>query len=265
MIDLHVHTARCGHAIGDAAEYAAAAASAGVSVLAFSDHLPLPPGYAAGYAMPWVQLPAYVDEVRALAEDSRSSGGPEILLAIEADWIAAHEELVRGAVDGHEFDMVLGSVHFIDDWAFDDPDLRERYTEWTPDLLWGRYFDDLGSAAASGLYDVMAHPDLVKKFDFRPRVDPRPLYREAAAVFAECGVAVEVNTGGLRKQCAEIYPSLEFLKECCIAGVSATVGSDAHRPDEVGAGWSAARELLLAAGYSNVVVYKRREPHEVPL
>ncbi|MDO8915781.1 MAG: histidinol-phosphatase HisJ family protein [Coriobacteriia bacterium] len=265
MIDLHVHTARCGHAVGSAAEYVAAAASAKVSVIAFTDHLPLPPGYTPGYAMPWVQLPLYVNEVRALADASAGSGGPEVLLGVEADWIPGQESLVRGALDEHEFDMVLGSVHFIDDWAFDDPTLRERYSEWTPDLLWGRYFEDLAAAAATGLYDVMAHPDLVKKFDYRPLVDPKPLFREAAAVFHECGVAVEVNTAGLRKPCAEIYPSLDFLKECRIAGVPATIGSDAHCPEEVGASWPAGRDLLLAAGYSSVVVFRRREPQEIPL
>jgi histidinol-phosphatase (PHP family) len=265
MIDLHVHTARCGHAVGEAAEYVAAAKAAGVSCMAFCDHLPLPPGYAPGYAMPWVQLPAYVAEVRELAAVSRGAGGPEVLLGVEADWIPGQEPLVKGALEGHDFDIVLGSVHFIDDWAFDDPTLRDRYAEWTPDLLWERYFEDLAAAAATGLYDVMAHPDLVKKFDVRPLGDPRPLFREAAAVFAERGVAVEVNTGGLRKPCAEIYPSLDFLRECRVAGVAATVGSDAHKPGEVGADWGAARELLLAAGYRSVVVFRGREPHEVGL
>lgn len=265
MIDLHVHTARCGHAVGDTAEYLAAAKAAGVSCLAFTDHLPLPPGHTPSYAMPWVQLPAYIAEVRALAEASLEAGGPEVLLGVEADWIPGQEPLVQGALEHHAFDMVLGSVHFIDDWAFDDPELQERYAEWTPDLLWERYFEDLVAAAATGLYDVMAHPDLVKKFDVHPRGDPGSLFREAASVFAERGVAVEVNTAGLRKPCGEIYPSLEFLRECRMAGVAATVGSDAHRPGEVGADWSAARELLLAAGYSSVVVYRRREPNEVAL
>lgn len=265
MIDLHVHTARCGHAVGAAADYVTAAKTADVSCLAFTDHLPLPAGYAPGYAMPWVELPGYVAEVRELAEVSADAGGPEVLLGVEADWIPGQEALIRGALEQHLFDMVLGSVHFIDDWAFDDPSLRDRYAEWTPDLLWERYFEDLNAAAATGLYDVMAHPDLIKKFDVRPLMDPRDLFREAAAVFAENGVAVEVNTAGLRKPCAEIYPSLDFLRSCRAAGVPATVGSDAHRPDEVGADWSAARELLLAAGYSSVTVYRRRSPYEVPL
>lgn len=215
--------------------------------------------------MPWVELPRYVEDVQAAAAAARREGGPEVLLGIEADWIGGHESLVTGALERHDFDVVLGSVHFIDDWAFDDPDLRARYAEWTPDQLWERYFRDLEEAAATGLYDVMAHPDLVKKFGVRPLVDPGRLYREAAATFAEAGVAVEVNTAGLRKPCAEIYPSLELLRCCRDAGVPATVGSDAHRPEEVGAGWGAARDLLLAAGYTSVVVFRSRVAEEVAL
>lgn len=265
MIDLHMHTARCGHAVGRPEEYVAAARTAGVAVMAFTDHLPLPPGRSPEYAMPWVELTHYVEDVRAAAEGSRREGGPEVLLGVEADWIRGHESLVVGALARHDFDMVLGSVHFIDDWAFDDPDLRARYAEWTPDQLWERYFRDLCEAAATGLYDVMAHPDLVKKFDVRPLVDPDRLYRETAAMFAEAGVAVEVNTAGLRKPCAEIYPSLDLLRRCREAGVPATVGSDAHSPGEVGAGWNAARGLLLAAGYASLVVFRSRVAEEVAL
>lgn len=265
MIDLHIHTERCGHAVGSLDEYVRAAREAGLSTIAFSDHLPLPPGFPTGYAMPWVELPDYVDDIRALAERSRDAGGPEILLGIEADWIPGREALVGGALEEHRFDLVLGSVHFIDEWAFDDPELRDGYDAWTPDELWERYFEDLAAAASSGNFDVMAHPDLVKKFDCRPMGDPRPWYEETAAVFAQRGVAVEVNTGGLRKPCAEIYPSLAFLKACRAEGVPATIGSDAHSAEEVGWAGDLARELLLAAGYTSVVVFRDRVAEEVGL
>lgn len=265
MIDLHIHTSRCGHAEGDPSQYVDAARAAGVEVMTFSDHLPLPPGYPRGYSMAWDELPTYVADIRALAQVTRADGGPEVLLGVEADWIRGREPLARAALAEHDFDMVLGSVHFIGDWAFDDPDLRARYAEWTPDELWIRYFDDLCAAAATGLYDVMAHPDLVKKFGVWPSMDPSSLYREAAAVFAEHGVAVEVNTAGLRKPCGEIYPSLELLTCCRRAGVAATVGSDAHRPEDVGASWDDAVGLLRAAGYSSVVVFRSRMAQEVGL
>ncbi len=265
MIDLHTHTSRCGHATGTPEEYVEAALAAGVATIAFCDHLPLPPGYPVGYSMPWVELPDYVRDIRDLADRSRATGGPEVLLGIEADWIHGHESLVSGALEEHPFDIVLGSVHFIDDWAFDDPDLRDGYRNWSTDGLWQRYFDDLAAAASSGLFDVMAHPDLIKKFNCVPSADPLPWYREAASVFAERGVAVEVNTGGLRKPCAEAYPSLEFLKACRERGVPATVGSDAHSPDEVGHEYGSARDLLMRAGYRSVVVFRQRVMAEVAL
>jgi histidinol-phosphatase (PHP family) len=265
VIDLHVHTARCGHASGTIADYVEAARLAGISTIAFTDHLPLPDGYPTEYAMDWPQLPQYVRDVCDARDAARASGGPEVLLGIEADWIPGFELLVSGALRSHEFDVVLGSVHMIGGWAFDDPDRREGYDAWTPDALWERFFDDLASAASTGLYDVMAHPDLVKKFRFGPDSDPQAWYEEAASVFAENGVAIEVNTAGLRKPCAELYPSMPFLKACRKRGVPATLGSDAHCPAEVGAGFTAATEALREAGYDSLVVFRARRAEEVPL
>jgi histidinol-phosphatase (PHP family) len=150
MIDLHVHTSLCGHAEGSLEEYAAAAGAAGVDTFAFCDHLPLPPGWPTHYTMSWTQLPEYVESVRAIGARCRAAGGPEVLLGVEADRIAGADHLVRGALEEHHFDVVLGSVHFIDDWAFDDPDLVERYDEWVPDELWDRYFAELAATAATG-------------------------------------------------------------------------------------------------------------------
>ncbi len=130
MIDLHVHTARCGHAEGTPDEYVAAAAAAGIETIAFCDHLPLPPHHPPGYAMTWPELPLYVSEISDLAARSAAEGGPEVLVGIEADWIPGFERLVAGALETHAFDLVLGSVHFIDGWAFDDPAKIARYSEW---------------------------------------------------------------------------------------------------------------------------------------
>lgn len=265
MIDMHVHTARCGHATGSVRDYVRAASHVGVSTLCFCDHLPLPDGFPPGYAMLWPELPHYVAEVRAVADRSRASGGPEVLVGIEADWLPGHEMLVGGALRAHAFDVVVGSVHFIDGWAFDDPGCRDGYSEWTPDALWNRYFAEVAAAASSGLYDVMAHLDLVKKFDYWPEADAGPLYDETASVLSECGVAIEVNTAGLRKPCAELYPGMDLLRACHRMGVPATIGSDAHVPTDVGAGMHEAREALREAGYHSVLVWHKRVAEEVPL
>lgn len=260
MIDSHVHTSRCRHAVGAPADYVAAAAARGLDVLTFTDHLPLPTGFSSEYAMPEDELPAYVDEVARAAEAVHD--GPEVLLGVEADWLPGHEAHTRRLVDAHPFDVVLGSVHFIDDWAFDDPDLVDRYADWDPDALWERYFTELEHAATSGVFDVMSHPDLVKKFRCAPVRDPRELYEAAARAMARGRVAVEVSTGGLRKPCAEIYPARDFLVELRRADVPVTFGSDAHRPDEVGHGWADACALLRETGYESLVVFRDRRPEE---
>ncbi|MDI6900480.1 MAG: histidinol-phosphatase HisJ family protein [Anaerosomatales bacterium] len=267
-IDMHVHTARCGHARGAAAEYVAAARERGVSILAFTDHLPLPAAvlaadpHAASYAMPASELPDYVAEIRDLA--SRTAA-PEVLLGIEADHLPAHLEETERALASADFDVVLGSVHYLDDWAFDDPDRTDGYEGRDLDALWDRYFTLVCEAAETGLYDVMGHPDLMKKFNFLPPGGLDERYQWCAERLAAAGVAVEVNTAGLRKPCRELYPSMAFLRALNRAGVPMTVGSDAHRPGEVGAAWDEAAAALRSAGYQSVLVFRKRVPEEVGL
>lgn len=254
MIDLHMHTARCGHASGTVREYVEAGRAAGLDVMCFTDHLPMPAPYPQHYTMRADELDAYLADVRSVAEETARDGGPEILVGVEADWLPGHMDAVRTMLAGRELDMVLGSVHFIGDWAFDDPDLTGRYGEWDIDALWMRYFGDLTEAASSGLFDVMAHPDLVKKFGHRPSFDPGYLYEEAAKAAAEAGVLVELSTAGLRKPVGEMYPSVDMLAALFSAGVDMTVGSDAHAADEVGYGIEDAYRVLADSGFTRVAL-----------
>lgn len=268
MIDLHVHTWRCRHATGTAEEYVRAAAAAGITTLGFTEHLPLAPALAAripdaaGYAMPASELAEYLADVTAAASLGDTLG-VEVLCGIEIDAVPVVLEHARTELGRHRFDVVLGSVHFIDDWAFDDPDCREGYADWKTDDLWERYFADVVAAARTGLFDVMAHVDLVKKFGVWPERSPRELYHTVADALASTDVAVEVNTAGLRKPCRELYPGQDLLRALNDAGVPATIGSDAHAPGEVGAGGAEAREALIEAGYRSVLVFRGRKAEEV--
>jgi histidinol-phosphatase (PHP family) len=265
MIDLHMHTPRCGHAAGAPSEYVAAARRAGLEVIAFTDHLALPDGYDPDgeYAMRPGELGDYVAEVR---EVQRLSGhSPRVLLGIEADWVPPHRGQTARAIASHAFDVVLGSVHFLGDWAFDDPSLIDEWSLRDVAGAWDEYFEAFTHAAASGLFDVMAHPDLVKKFGHVPPGDLSALYKDVAAAVADAGVAVEVSSAGLRKPCREIYPSDALLSAFCRAGVPVTTASDAHTPEEVGSGLAEVREAVERAGYSSIVYFEAREMREVPL
>ncbi len=201
------------------------------------------------------ELPEYVAEVRSV----KSPAGLRVLLGFEADWLGEVSPVLPAAL-AHDPDLILGSVHFLGPWAFDDPSLIEEWESRDVLAVWEQYFTEVIAAAESGAYDVMAHPDLVKKFCHRPsEADMSRLYDAAAAAFAGAGVAIEVSTGGLRKPCAEIYPSPDFLKACFRAGVPATTGSDSHSPGEVGFRLDTARSALADAGYSDLVYFERRE------
>jgi len=265
VIDLHMHTARCGHATGTPVEFVDAAREAGLDIVCFTDHLPMPADYPQHYTMRPHEVSEYLDDVSAAAAYSRETGGPEVLSGVEADWMPDEVAFTRETLASLPLDMVLGSVHFLGDWAFDDPDLIDRYGSVVIDEMWERYFTEVAAAARSGLFDVIAHPDLIKKFGFLPSGDPTAWYEAAAEALCAGGCAVEVNTGGLRKPINEIYPSLQLLQACQRRGVPATMGSDAHAAAEVGTGGRQARELLRTAGYRSLVVFRCRQAEEVAL
>lgn len=253
LIDCHVHTARCGHATGTAAECMLAARVAGLSAIVITEHLPLPDGLdeAGCYAMSPGETADYARELAEAADIA-----PDILLVpgAESDWIPSRAEetaFFRREARSAGIRVLLGSVHFVEDWAFDDPDLIGEWDLRDVDAVWERYFSLWCDAARSGEFDVMAHPDLVKKFGHRPGRSTDELFDAAAAAAAESGVLIEVSSAGLRKPVAEIYPGPELLAAFARHGVGATVGSDAHAPTEVGRDIELAYRALLDAGYTH--------------
>jgi histidinol-phosphatase (PHP family) len=268
LSDYHVHTARCGHATGRMEEYVAQARRAGLPELGFSDHLYL---YWQPLAVRDPELAMAEDELDDYVEDvlrlRRDNPDLTIRLAIEADYVAGHESELKRILERHPWDYVLGSVHFIDDWGFDDSRYVSTYEHWDVDELYERYFGLLIAAAETGLFDSMAHPDLVKKFGYRPssELGLAALYERAADTFRRAGVCVEVNTAGLQKPCAEIYPALELLQACRRVGVPATLGSDAHQPEHVGLCFEAGVAHLRAAGYDELTAFAGRTRTRRPL
>lgn len=262
LTDYHVHTARCGHAFGQMEEYVEQARRVGLPELGFSDHLYLywlPIGQRdPELAMAEHELDEYVEDVLRLR---RANPDLTIRLALEADYIPGQEAELKRILERYPWDYVLGSVHFVGEWGFDDERYLGQFDGWDLDELYARYFELLIAAAETGLFDSMAHPDLVKKFDHRPSAafDLAGTYARVADTFRRAGVCVEVNTAGLRKPCAEIYPSLELLRACQRAGVPATLGSDAHQPDHVGLFFEQGVAHLRAAGYEQIIAFAQRD------
>jgi histidinol-phosphatase (PHP family) len=196
------------------------------------------------------------------------AAGP-LRAGIEMDYIAGAEERIAALLDGRPFDYVIGSVHFVGEGAVD----HDRFDVWElegrdPERVWGRYFETLAMAASSGLYDTLAHPDLVKVWGAgkpSPEGDLRRFYEPAVAAIAEAGVAVEVSTSGLRKPVGELYPARPFAELCVQAGVPFTLSSDAHTPDDVGRDYDRALEFMRDLGIAEICVFEGRMRRMEPL
>jgi len=193
----------------------------------------------------------------------------DLRLGIEADYIRGTEDRMANLLDAHEWDYVLGSVHFLGEHAvdFDDETDIWRY-EASAERVWRRYFEAIAESALTGLYDVITHPDLVKiwgKGRPAPSKDPRYFYEPAVEAMLEANVAMEVSTAGLRKPVGEIYPARPMIEMAVDAGVPIALSSDAHTPDQLGFRYDEAVKLLEDCGVKEIAVFERRERRLEPL
>lgn len=253
-ITLHTHSTFCGHATSSLPDMVQAAVDAGVSVMAATEHFPVSTSIDAHrYAsMPADRLPAYIDAVR---EQQALHPEIELLLGCELDWLGSDEDRNLDLSLFDQFDIVLGSVHFIDGWLFNSSRFKARWEHEDVDALWLRYIDAWCAAAESPWpFTVMAHPDVIKKFGYYPSFDLRPHYERMAQAAARGGRMVEVNTSGMFCPCASYYPADSLLEEFRKAGVPCTVGTDAHRVEHIARDIEGAYDAMRRAGYEEVTV-----------
>lgn len=197
----------------------------------------------------------------------------DLKLGIEADFVPGREDRLASFLEARDWDYVVGSIHFLRDEAIDLRGLEgwEHTDIWRsndPDKVWTRYFETLGEAARTGMFDVLAHPDLVKvwgKGAPRPDGDLRRFYERAMDGVAESDVAIEVSTAGLRKPVGEIYPDAAFLELCLEAGRPVALSSDAHLPEQLGHEYERAVDWLRGLGVNEIAVFERRERRLEPL
>ncbi len=255
--DYHMHTPLCGHAVGEPKAYAECAVSLGLKEIGFSDHAPMPHKVDPRVTMHEKQLPLYfkmIEEVQAKFKNKLT-----VKMALEADFIPGFENKTKEILKTYAFDYVIGSVHFIKDWGFDNPAEREKWDQKDINQVYRDYHELLRQSAKSKMFDIMGHVDLVKKFGHRPTIDVLDEVRKTAKVFKDSGVAVEINTSGARKPVGEMYPSLDNLEIYAEAGVPLTFGSDAHEPHHVGHDFEEAVEIAKAAGYKEYVIFTKRK------
>jgi histidinol-phosphatase (PHP family) len=265
LTDYHVHlrpddpgaTPECYFTDENVDRYLDAAQQAGVEELGISEHV-----YRFRQALDVSHHPFWEgqasDDLDAYCEFVRAT---PLRLGIEADFVSASEDRIANLLE-REFDYVLGSVHLVGDRMVD----HGGYDIWeaasSADDVWERYFELVAEAVRSGLFDILAHPDLVKMWGPQrpwPERDLRFHYEPAVEAIAESGIAVELSTAGLRKPVGEIYPSRELCEMCVEAGAAFALSSDAHAPDCVGYEYGRAVDLLRELGVEEICVFENRE------
>jgi histidinol-phosphatase (PHP family) len=205
------------------------------------------------------------DDLDAYCDFVRGSG---LKLGIECDFVPGAEDRTAALLEARGLDYVVGSVHFVGDSAVD----HDGWDAWEElgdaDKVWRSYFEALAECARSGLFDILAHPDLVKVWGRArplPERDPRHYYEPAIEAIASSGIAVEVSTAGLRKPVGELYPARAFAEMCVEAGAAFALSSDAHIPEQVGFGYERAVEFLGEIGVDEICVFERRGRSLEPL
>jgi histidinol-phosphatase (PHP family) len=266
--DYHVHTFRCGHAGGASRDFVRRAIARGLSEIAFTDHIPLyflPESERdPRLAMREDQLEDYIREVEDLRREFR--GTIEVRLGLEADYAEGREEELARWLSRADWDLVLGSVHWVRGGWIDDPATSPaRFESEGTVTLYNEYYRLLSKASRTGLFDVLTHFDLPKKHGHRPSAPLESAESEAIRSAREAGVAVEISSAGLRKKVGEAYPEERVLSAIVAAGIPVTFSSDAHAPAEVGWGYDRTLALARAAGVTEFVTFEKRRKTRRPL
>jgi histidinol-phosphatase (PHP family) len=231
-----------------------------------SDNNPQP-GTAAFAAKWWTERGTQVlREYTDLVRDAGARGLP-VRLGIEADYFPGAEGAIRTVLARAPFDYLIGSVHWIGAWGFDLLGVEGLWDGRDVDAMYREYFALLCQAARSGIFQIMAHPDLIKVMGHRPSpaLDLDAQYAKVAEVFAASDVAVEVSTAGFRKPVDELYPAPGLLRACFRRGVPLSLASDAHRPEDVGLDFDQAVAFARDCGYREVSRFAGGQRRLVPL
>ena len=251
-IDLHNHTTRCNHAKGSMESYIERAIELGIDVYGFSEHAPM--DFDEHYRLNFSEMKSYENDVKNLQDKYKDD--ITILLGYEVDYLKNHMD---DRVLHSNVDYLIGSVHFLKEWGFDNPEFNDEYSKRNIDEIWQEYFDAIEAMAKTGHFDIVGHLDLIKIFNFIPKKDIRLIAQPALKAIKTSNMVIELNAAGLRKPCKELYPSQSLLEIAYELDIPITFSSDAHAIGQVGFKYNEAKELAKKVGYNKAVTFEQRE------
>lgn len=250
-VDYHVHAVAHGeyeYSVNWLTSYVEQAKKRGLIDIGFSEH------------------DEYIEkiDINIIKEVKRNNPDIGIKLGLEVDYRPEADESIKLLSKYYDFDYLIGSVHFIGDWAFDHPDYKDRFDEYDIDVVYQNYYDLVDRAVKSGLFDIVGHIDLVKIWGHKPKQNVLKYVEPVLCSVKETGMAVEINGAGLRKPVKEIYPEFDIIQLMKQMNIPITLGSDAHHPDQMGMNIDVGVLLAKKAGYKNVIGFKGREKIILP-
>jgi len=252
IVDLHNHTILCNHATGSIDEYIQKAIETKTAYFGFSDHAPM--DFDPKYRMSFEQMQKYEEDVLNAKEKYKNK--INILLGYEVDYLKGHmDDRVLNA----KVDYLIGSVHFIEGWGFDNPEFIGKYEEQDIDEIWQKYFDTIEEMANSKLFDIVGHIDLIKVFKFMPKKEISLIAKNALVAIKKADMVLEINVAGYRKPVEEAYPSLTLLELAFKLNIPITFGSDAHEPNQVSLFNDKVIKLAKDVGYTECVYFQNHK------
>ena len=256
-VDLHNHTPLCNHANGSPREFVLKAIDEGIDIFGFSDHNPME--FDKNYRMSFKDMPEYEAEILSLKDEFKNQ--IDIRLAYEVDFLPKYMD---SRVLNAKVDYLIGSVHFLDEWGFDNPEFIGRWKGADIDYLYQQYFNAIKEMANSGYFQIVGHLDLIKVFGYKPKNDIRFFAKDAIDAIKKANMAVEINARGYTKPIKESYPSKELLELCYEKEIPITFASDAHKIEDIGYKYSDSLTLAKEIGYNSCVSFinKDKELHK---
>ena len=262
MLDYHVHTSLCNHANGTMEAYIRQGIAAGLSEICFLDHLTL---HERGRHMSMApsDVPLYYQTIRRLGQTYKTD--IQIKAGLEIDYDPQNAPEIKKIIQPYDFDVIGGSVHFIDQInivSSKDTKLREQETI---DVICTDYLLLMQEMIDTMPFDIICHLDVTKKFGRRPSLKVREKFEDILSLIRYKNLAVELNTSGFNHAANEFYPDPDLLKKCFEKNIRVTLGSDAHEPAQVARHFDVAMALLAETGYTAITAFYRRAPYDVPL
>ena len=249
--DYHMHSSYSdGRSVPD--DYISPALAAGLSEIGFSEHLTLFKDLE-DWNMNPVNISPYINHLKTLQSTIKSI---KIKIGLEVDFFAGKEKEIFSYLQVLPLDYIIGSVHYLGEKTVDVG--PEFYEGKSIDRLFESYFDSVNAAAASNLFDIMGHCDLIRIYGYKPVSDLEPLYRKLAKTMKEHDIAFEVNTNGRNRPLADFYPDRRYLHIFQEENVPVCVNSDAHMPSRVGQYFDEAYDLLRYIGFTEMAVFDKR-------